>query len=57
METEIYSKIFQPVLTKEEWIQVPTGIANKIEIFVEEKIEEYITAKALYESRKTEQGK
>lgn len=56
MESEVYSKIFQPVLTKDEWLQIPGEIANKIEVFIEEKIEEYITAKARYESGKLDYG-
>lgn len=56
MEVETYSKIFNPVLSKDEWSQIPSEIQTKLEAFVEEKFDEILTSKALYESRKNDYG-
>lgn len=57
MESNEGSKIFSTVLSAEEWSQVPSEIAKKLEAFAEEKFEELITSKALYETKKAETGK
>lgn len=56
MEIETYSKMFNSVLSEDEWSQVPSEIQTKLETFVEAKFEEIFTSKALYESRKNEYG-
>ncbi|GLV34014.1 Megator [Carabus blaptoides fortunei] len=54
MESNEGSNIFSTVLSAEEWSQVPSEIAKKLEAFAEEKLEELITSKALYETKKAE---
>lgn len=43
--------VFAPVLSKEEWQKVPDKIGNIILKFVNEKFEEFITSKALLETK------
>ncbi|KAJ8922301.1 hypothetical protein NQ315_004243 [Exocentrus adspersus] len=43
--------IFAPILTEEEWQTVPAEIGKKIEKFVSEKFDEFITSKALLETK------
>ncbi|CAH1968108.1 unnamed protein product [Acanthoscelides obtectus] len=43
--------IFTPVVTKDEWETVNAEIRTKVEGFVKEKFEEFITAKALLETK------
>ncbi|KAF7268978.1 hypothetical protein GWI33_017962 [Rhynchophorus ferrugineus] len=43
--------IFAPVVSQEEWQTVPTEIGKKISKFVNEKFEEFITSKALLETK------
>ncbi|KAG5900658.1 hypothetical protein JTB14_005928 [Gonioctena quinquepunctata] len=43
--------VFAPVVTDGEWQTVPTEIGEKISKFVTEKFEEFITSKALLETK------
>lgn len=43
--------VFAPVLSTEEWQKVPTEIGKTIVKFVNEKFEEFITSKALLETK------
>nr|CAH7750846.1 unnamed protein product [Callosobruchus chinensis] len=45
------SFIFHPVVTKEEWEKVTVEVRTKVEQFVKEKFEEFITSKALLETK------
>nr|CAI5828373.1 unnamed protein product [Callosobruchus analis] len=47
------SFIFHPVVTKEEWEKVTVDVRTKVEQFVKEKFEEFITSKALLETKCT----
>ncbi|XP_063920607.1 nucleoprotein TPR isoform X2 [Zophobas morio] len=44
------SFVFAPVISQDEWANVPNEIAKKVEAFVEGKFEELITCKALLET-------
>lgn len=57
MNAETCSKMFKTFLSEDEWLQVPSEIATKIEDFIEEKFVEFIKSKALFESRKNDYGK
>ncbi|CAH1134187.1 unnamed protein product [Ceutorhynchus assimilis] len=43
--------IFEPAVTPEEWQKVPSEIGQKLVNFVNEKFEEFITSKALLETK------
>lgn len=43
--------VFSPVLTEVEWQKVPAEIGKTILKFVNEKFEEFITSKALLETK------
>ncbi|CAG9816022.1 unnamed protein product [Phaedon cochleariae] len=45
------SFVFSPVVSEDEWQKVPAGIGEKISKFVSEKFEEFITSKALLETK------
>ncbi|VEN40792.1 unnamed protein product [Callosobruchus maculatus] len=45
------SFIFHPVVTKEQWEKVSVEVRTKVEQFVKEKFEEFITSKALLETK------
>lgn len=49
--------IFAPVVSQEEWETVPVEIGKKISKFVNEKFEEFITSKALLETKTTNSEK
>lgn len=51
------SFVFAPVIDEEEWRKVPSEIGAKIEKFVSEKFEEFITDKALLETKNRNFGK
>lgn len=51
------SCIFAPVVSQEEWQTIPTEIGKKISKFVNEKFEEFITSKALLETKTSNSGK
>ncbi|XP_045464850.1 nucleoprotein TPR isoform X2 [Harmonia axyridis] len=44
--------VFSPLVTGEEWAVIPTEIAKKIEDFFSEKVQEFITSKALLETNR-----
>lgn len=43
--------VFSPVLTEVEWQKVPADIGKTILKFVNDKFEEFITSKALFETK------
>ncbi|VEN38999.1 unnamed protein product [Callosobruchus maculatus] len=45
------SFIFHPVVTKEQWEKVTVGVRTKVEQFVKEKFQEFVTSKALLETK------
>lgn len=49
--------IFVSILTDEDWQAVPDEVGKKIEKFVSEKFEEFITSKALLETKHFNTGK
>lgn len=51
------SCVFSPVISQEEWANVPPETAKKLETFVIEKFEELITCKALLETNRYNAGK
>ena len=51
------SFVFAPVISQDEWANVPNEIAKKVEAFVEGKFEELITCKALLETTRHNAGK
>lgn len=57
MEVDEGNKFLHSALTDEEWSQVPVDVGKKLEAFAEEKFEELLTSKALYETKRTETGK
>lgn len=50
------SYIFEAVVSREEWQTVPAEIGKKISKFLNEKIEEFITSKALLETKSSNSG-
>ncbi|KAF2897948.1 hypothetical protein ILUMI_08223, partial [Ignelater luminosus] len=54
MEETDAQHVLASAVTEEEWSQVPSEIGKKLEVFVNEKIEELLTAKALSETKKYE---
>ncbi|XP_044766896.1 nucleoprotein TPR isoform X2 [Coccinella septempunctata] len=44
--------VFSPLVTGEEWAVIPAEIAKKIENFFTEKVQEFITSKALLETNR-----
>lgn len=56
MDTSTSAGMFATVVTEEEWREVPAEIGKKLQVFVEEKIEEQLTAKALLETYKFNSG-
>lgn len=49
--------VFAPVLSEEEWQKVPMEIGKTILKFVSEKFEEFITSKALLETKSFNLGR
>lgn len=56
--TEDVSRLFAPVVSKEEWNQIPGELAKKIQRVFVDKIEEFLTSKAVLETnrRNAEKG-
>lgn len=49
--------IFSPLVTGEEWAEIRTEIAVKIEKIFTDKVQEFITSKALLETNRFNAGK
>lgn len=49
--------VFAPVLSEEEWKKVPVEIGKTLLKFVSEKFEEFITSKALLETKSFNLGR
>lgn len=47
----------QDVLSESEFSGLPNQVANKINVFIDKKFEEYLTSKALHETNKSLIGK
>lgn len=49
--------VFSTIISDEEWQTVPKDVGAKIATFVNEKFEEFITSKALLETKFSQNGK
>lgn len=49
-------KIISEVLTIDETVQIPNEICKKLDIFFGKKFEEFITAKAIFETNRKNLG-
>ena len=49
--------VLREILSEEELTQIPEGLAKKLNAYFNEKFEQYITAKAVFETNRKNFGK
>lgn len=49
--------VLSSVLSEDEWRDIPADIAKKLTLFVETKIDEFLTVKAVLETNRFNAGK